>query len=143
MQSDLDSPPGVTMKKLTLVLILIAGVASGCSKATEGSSRTAISDPKARVIEAAHKLYALKALAGNIETVGDTSFKQHVDFVAPDRYHYSYVDATGAATEMIIIGDQSYVKEGDSWKQVAAGQSTPPTLRNSFSDEVMKTLSDV
>src|SRR5215831_19878122 len=131
------------MKKLTLALFLIAGVASGCNKVLEGSSRNAAPDPKAIVAEASHKLYALKTLSGNIETVGETSFKQHVDFVAPDRYHYSYVDATGAATEMIIIGDQSYVKEGDSWKQVAAGQSTPPTLRNSFSDEVMKTLSDV
>ncbi|HYW70548.1 MAG TPA: hypothetical protein VE961_05915 [Pyrinomonadaceae bacterium] len=130
------------MKKLTLVLMLIAGVASGCSKATEGSSRTATSDPRASVIDAAHKLYALKALAGNIETVGDTSFKQHVDFVAPDRYHYSYVDATGAATEEIIIGDHSYHKEGDAWK-TDPGQSPPPTLRNSYSDEVMKTLSDV
>jgi hypothetical protein len=129
------------MKKLTLVLILIAAVAAGCNKVLEGSSRNGAPDPKAVVTEASHKLYALKALSGNIETVGQTSFKQHVDFVAPDRYHYTYVDGTGAATEMIIIGDQSYVKDGDSWKKTD-GQSSPPTLRNSYSDEVMKTLSD-
>jgi outer membrane lipoprotein-sorting protein len=129
------------MKKLTLALMLIAGVASGCSKVSEGRSGTGTPDPKAVVAEASHKLYALKALSGNIETVGETSFKQHVDFVAPDRYHYTYVDGTGAATEMIIIGDQSYVKDGDSWKKTD-GQSAPPTLRNSYSDEVMRTLSD-
>ena len=130
------------MKKLTLALVFIAGVAAGCNKVLEGSSRNAAPDPKATVAEASHKLYTLKALSGNVETVGETSFKQHVDYVAPDRYHYSYVDATGAATEMIIIGDQSYIKEGDSWKKTD-GQSSPPTLRNSYSDEVMKTLSDV
>jgi hypothetical protein len=131
------------MRKLTLALILIAGVAWSCNKVSEGGSRTAAPDPKASVAEAARKLYALKALSGNIDAVGETSFKQHVEYAAPDRYRYSYVDGTGAATEMIIIGDQSYIKEGDSWKQTAAGQSSPPTLRNSFSDEVMKTLSDV
>ena len=131
------------MKKLTLALMLIAGVATGCSKVSEGRSGTGTPDPKAIVAEASHKLYLLKALSGNIETVGETSFKQHVDYVAPDRYHYTYSDATGAATEMIIIGDQSYIKEGDAWKPTPAGQSAPPTLRNSYSDEVMKTLSDV
>lgn len=130
------------MKKLTLALFLIAGVAAGCSKVSEGSSRTTPSDPKASVIEASRKLYALKALSGNIDAVGETSFKQHNEYAAPDRYRISYTDATGAAMEMIIIGDQSFIKEGDSWKPTPAGLSTPPTYRNSFSDEVLKSLSD-
>jgi len=131
------------MKNLTLALILIAGVASGCNKVSEGSSRTPAKDPKASLTEACQKFYALKALSGNIDAVGETPFKQHVDFVAPDRYRVSYVDAKGATMEMIIVGDQTYIKEGDSWKKTPTGQSPTPTLRNSFSDEVLKTLSDV
>jgi len=132
------------MKKLTLALILIAGVAAGCNRET-GSPRTAEAapDPKTSLIEACRKFYALKALSGNIDAVGETSFKQHVDYAAPDRYRVSYLDAKGAAMEMIIVGDQTYIKEGDTWKKAPAGHNPTPTLRNSFSDEVLKSLSDV
>jgi outer membrane lipoprotein-sorting protein len=131
------------MKKLTVVLILIAGVASGCNKESERSARTATPDPKASVIEASRKFFALKALSANIDGVGQTSIKQHIEYAAPDRYRVDYVDGTGAAMEMIIIGDQSYLKSGDSWTKTPTGQSSIPTLRAAFSDEALKTVSDV
>ena len=57
--------PGVTMKKLIVVLIFIAVVVSGCKTAkvsgSEGNTE-ASSDPKAAVIEASRKFIALKSL---------------------------------------------------------------------------------
>ena len=134
------------MKKLTLVLIFIALVVSGCknSKISGAAGDTnASSDPKAAVIEASRKFIALKSFKGNIEAVAETPYKQQVEYVAPDRYHVVYRDDAGAATEMIMVGNDAYLKEGDSWKEIPGDTSPTPTIRNSWTEEALKSISDV
>jgi len=135
------------MKKLTLLLILIAIVASGCKNSKVPSEAkgdtTASSDPKARVIEASQKFIALKSLTGKMDAVAETSFKQQVEYVAPDRYHVVYRDDKGAEAEMIMAGNDAYIKEGDSWKKLPGETNPTPTMRNSFTEEALKSISDV
>ncbi len=134
------------MKKLTLVLIFIATVVSGCKNSqvsgSEGETK-ASSDPKAAVIEASRKFIALKSLTGKIEAAGEKPFKQQVEYVAPDRYHVVYRDAAGAETEMIMAGNDAHVKSGDSWKKLPGDTNPTPTLRNSFTEEALKSISDL
>ena len=134
------------MKKLALVLIFIATVVSGCKNSKVSGSQgdpKASSDPKAAVIEASRKFIALKSFSGKIEAEAQTPFKQQVEYVAPDRYHVVYRDNAGAETEMIMAGDDAYVKEGDSWKEIPGDTNPTPTLRNSFTEEALKSISDV
>src|SRR5262249_30191918 len=92
---------------------------------------------------ASHKFIALHDLAGKIQSEGDTPFDQQVEFVAPDRYHVHYHDASGAEMEMIIIGNETFMRSGDSWNMVPGENSPTPTLRNSFTDDVLESVSDV
>ena len=132
------------MKKLTLVLIVIATVVSGCNKSPVPGSRTeASSDPKVAVLEASRKFIALKSFRGNIEAVAETPYKQQVDYVAPDRYHVVYRDNAGAETEMIMVGKDAYTKSGDSWKKIPGDTAPTPTIRNSWTEEALKSISDV
>jgi len=134
------------MKKLTLVLILIASVASACKTAavagSEGSPATS-SNPKADVLAASKKFIALNSLSGKIEAVAETPYKQQVEYVAPDRYHVVYRDNTGAEVEMIMAGNSSYVRSGDTWNETPGSTNPTPTMRNSFTDEALKSISDV
>jgi outer membrane lipoprotein-sorting protein len=136
------------MKTKTFILILIASVFSGCTGIKvagpgTASSAAAHADPKAEVINASHKFAGLSQLAGKIEADGDTPFDQQVEFVAPDRYHVHYHDVSGADMEMIIIGSDTYMRSGDSWNKIDGDNSPTPTLRNSFTDDVLESVSDV
>jgi outer membrane lipoprotein-sorting protein len=137
---------GVTMKNVMLVLILIACVASGCNNqkvaGSKGDTATS-SDPKTAVIDASRKFIALQSLTGKIEAVAETPFKQQVQYVAPDRYHVVYRDDAGAELEMIMAGNNSYLRSGDSWNEVPGDTNPSPTLRNSFTEEALKSISDV
>ena len=134
------------MKKLTLVLILIATVVSGCKNSkvsgSEGDTK-ASSDPKTAVIEASRKLIALKSRTGKIEATGETPFKQQVQYAAPDRYHVLYREASGHDTEMIMAGNDAHIKSGDSWKEIPGDTNPAPTMRNSFTEEALQSISDV
>jgi hypothetical protein len=137
---------GVIMKKLSIFLILVSVVAWGCKAAavsgSAGDKKMPSADPKGAVLDFAHKFNGLKSLSGQVEATGDTPFSKHVDYVAPDRYHVVYHDQAGADMDMIIAGEQSYVKSGDSWNKLHADEAPTPTMRYQFSDETMKTLSD-
>ena len=134
------------MRKLTLVLILIAVVVSGCKTAkvsgSEGNT-SAPSDPKSAVIEASRKFIALKSFKGTIEAVAEPSYKQQVDYVAPDRYHVVYREASGHETEMIMVGNDAYTKDGDSWKKNPGATAPTPTIRNSWTEEALNSISEV
>ena len=131
------------MKKLTLVLIVITTVVSGCNKSpVPGAHTEASSDPKAAVLEASRKFIELKSFRGNIEAVAETPYKQQVDYVAPDRYHVVYRDASGAETETIMAGNEAWVKSGDSWNKLKGETSPTPTIRNSWTEEALKSISD-
>lgn len=133
------------MRKLTLVLIVIATLVSGCknSNVTGPGATTAPSDPKADVIEASRKFIALKSLTGKIEADAATPYKQQVEYAAPDRYHVVYRDNSGAEGETIMGGNEAWVKSGDSWNKMPGGTNPTPTMRLPFTEEGLKSLSDV
>lgn len=137
---------GVSMKKLTLVLILIGIVVSGCqnSKVTGSpGATTAPSDPKADVITASRKFIALKSLTGKIEADAVTPYQQQVEYAAPDRYRVVYRDNSGAQIETIMGGSDAWVKDGNSWKKAPGDTNPTPTMRLPFTEEGLKSLSDV
>lgn len=109
---------------------------------TSGAS-TAGADPKADITSAANKFIALQSFSAKMEGMGQTEIKSQVDYVAPDRFHVTYTGGTGAGMEMIIIGNQTYMRSGGAWSKspVASGGSIP-TLRDSFTEEGLKTLTE-
>ncbi|MBP6001994.1 MAG: hypothetical protein KA746_01035 [Pyrinomonadaceae bacterium] len=142
------------MKKILLPLFILLFAVLGCSKIRElaggsaggsgGGTATAGTDPKEDITQAAKKFIALPAFSAKMEGMGQTEIKSQVDYVAPDRYHVTYLGGTGAGMEMIIIGSQSYMKPGGgSWNKVPGDAKSIPTLRDSFTEEGLKTLTDV
>ena len=142
------------MKKLTLILLFLVAVSLGCklssllpgsgSGSSNGGSSGSGADPKADIIEASRKFIALQSFSAKMEGMGQTEIRSQVDYVAPDRYHVSYLGGTGAGMEMIMIGNQSFMKTGGKWSKVPGdGNSSIPTLRDSFTEEGLKTLDEV
>ena len=137
------------MKKLTLVILLLAAAGLGCkfiqNQAPGGGGGGASSDPKADVTEASRKFIALKSFSAKMEGTGQTEMKSQVDYAEPDRFHVKYLAGTGAGMELIMIGNQTYMKNGGSWSKMPRnnGSSSVPSLRDSFTEEGLKTLSDV
>jgi hypothetical protein len=146
------------MKKLTLVLVLLGCVGFGCkyidslkgsapgggSGGGSASGSSGGSDPKADIVAASKKFIELKSFSAKTEGMGQTEIKSQIDYVAPDRYHVMYLGGTGAGMELIMIGNQSYMKSGSgSWSKMPGDAKAIPTLRDSFTEEGLKTLSDV
>jgi hypothetical protein len=145
------------MKNLFFVSAILIFFALGCSKfgellpgGTKGGSNSgrpsasAGADPKQEVIDASTKFIALPAFSAKMEGMGQTEIKSQVDYVAPDRYHIMYLGGTGAGMEMIMIGNDFYMKTAGKWmKSPGANAGAIPTLRDSFTDEGLKSLTDV
>ncbi|MEQ1603452.1 MAG: hypothetical protein ABL999_01135 [Pyrinomonadaceae bacterium] len=146
------------MKRLTLVLVLLSSVAIGCkfieslkgggsdggTSGGSGGSATAGSDPKAEVIAASKKFIDLKSFSAKTEGMGQTEIKSQIDYVAPDSYHVKYLVGTGAGMEIIYVGSQSFMKpSGGKWSKMPGDAKSIPNLRDSFTEEGLKTLSDV
>jgi hypothetical protein len=147
------------MKKLALILLvlgffavgckfgslkdLVSGGASGNSSSSNGSSSTGGSDPKADIVAASKKFIDLPAFSAKMEGQGQSEIKSQVDYVAPDRYHVTYLGGTGAGMEMIMMGNQTYMKVAGKWTKMPGNAKAIPTLRDSFTEEGLKTLSDV
>ena len=142
------------MKNLLLVLFLLALGSLGCKQlgglsgggASGGSSSGGASggsDPRADVVAASKKLIDLKSFSAKMEGMGQTEIKQQVDFVAPDRYHVMYQGGNAAGMELIYIGSDSYMKTGGKWTKTPGNGAAIPNLRDSFTEEGLKTLSDV
>ena len=143
------------MKKLTLTLLLLCAISLACklsslmpggggSGGSGGGSSSGGADPKADIVEASKKFIALKAFSAKMEGMGQTEIKSQVDYAAPDRYHISYLGGTGAGMEIIYIGNQTYMKTGGKWSRTPGDSNAAiPTLRDSFTEEGLKTLTDV
>jgi hypothetical protein len=146
------------MKKLSLIFLLLGFLLVGCkfgalkdlvSGGASGSnsskeSSTGGSDPKEDIIQASKKFIALPAFSAKMEGMGQTEIKSQVDYVAPDRYHIMYLGGTGAGIEMIMIGNQAYMKMSGKWSKMPGNSNKSiPTLRDSFTDEGLKSLADV
>jgi hypothetical protein len=147
------------MKRLTPVLLLLMFVALGCklpasikdlvsggSGGSSSSSGTATggSDPKEDVVQASKKFIALPYFTANMEGVGQTEIKSRVEYVAPDRYRAKYMGGgPGGGMEMIWIGNQYYMSMNGKWTKAPTSNTSIPTLRDSFTEEGLKTLTDV
>ena len=78
-----------------------------------------------------------------MEATGQSEFKSRVEYAAPDRFHVKYLAGTGGDMEMIWIGRESYMNIGGKWSKMAEANNSIPTLRDSFTEEGLKTLTDV
>ena len=136
------------MKKISplilLLLVVIAcklpGSLTGVSK---GETATGGADPRADVVAASKKFLELPYFTANMEGTGQTEIKSKVEYAAPDRYHVKYVGGTGAGMELIWIGKESYMNTNGKWTKMPASNTSMPTLRDSFTEEGLKTLTDV
>lgn len=79
-----------------------------------------------------------------MDGVGTGEIHSKVEYAAPDRFHITYLGGTGGGMEMIMIGKQMYMKAGGKWMKspVNTGESIP-NLRDSFTEDGLKSLNDV
>jgi outer membrane lipoprotein-sorting protein len=144
------------MRRINIALLVLAFAVLGCKlpaalsgagSGSTGSSKgtaTGGSDPREDVVQASKKFIALPSFTANMEGVGQTEIKSQVAYAAPDKYHVKYLGGTGAGMEIIFIGSQMYMKTGDKWSKMPSAQGTSiPTLRDSFTEEGLKSLTDV
>ena len=149
------------MKNLSIVVLVLAvsviackvpgflknepppGGSAGESNASTKGSSTGGSDPKADVVEASKKFLALPYFTANMEGVGQTEIKSQVAYAAPDRFHVKYTGGTGQGMEMIAIGKDMYMNANGKWTKMPSSGTSIPNLRDSFTEEGLKTLSDV
>lgn len=146
------------MKRLFPVVLLLLFVVAGCKlpgflrDMTSGgtskggsSSGTATggSDPREDVVQASKKFIALPYFTANMEGVGQTEIKSQVAFAAPDRFHVKYLGGTGSGMEMIFVGKDMYMNANGKWTKMPSTNTSIPTLRDSFTEEGLKTLTDV
>ena len=136
------------MKRIVPLLLVFLFVVIGCklpgslTGSSKGGTATGGSDPKADVIAASKKFIDLPFFTANMEGMGQTEIKSQVQYAAPDRYHVKYLGGTGAGMEMIWIGKDSYQNRNGKWTK-STGSTSIPTLRDSFTEEGLKTLGDV
>ncbi|PYS90735.1 MAG: hypothetical protein DMF62_04130 [Acidobacteria bacterium] len=139
------------MKRLAIVMLILSSAALSCKlldsiKGVGGGSGSGVasSDPRADIVAASRKFIDLKSFSAKMEGTGQTEIKQQVDYVAPDRYHVTYLGGTGAGMELIYIGSESYMKfAGGKWSKMPGDAKAIPNLRDSFTEEGLKTLTDV
>ena len=143
------------MKKLAPFLLLVIVVVLGCklpssltsggsSKGSSTGTATGGSDPKQDVVEASKKFIALPYFSADMEGMGQTEMKSRVEYAAPDRFHIKYQGTgPGAGMEMIYIGKQSYMNMNGKWSKMPNSNTSIPNLRDSFTEEGLKTLTDV
>jgi outer membrane lipoprotein-sorting protein len=122
------------------------GSGSGGAGAGGGGSATGGSDPKADVIAASKKFIDLMFFSAKMEGMGQTEIKSQVDFQAPDKFRIKYLGGTGAGMEMIVVGSDMFMKNPGSakWSKMPGnGGASIPNLRDSFTEEGLKSLTDV
>ena len=123
---------------------LMPGSGGGPAPGGSGGTATGDADPRADVVAASKKFIDLKSFTANMDGMGQTPIQSKVEYAAPDRFHITYLGGTGAGIEMIMIGDQMFMKTGGKWsKMPTANKTSIPTLRDSFTEEGLKTLTDV
>lgn len=137
------------MMRLAPVAFILLLVVIGCklpgslTGGSKGATATGGSDPRADVVAASKKFLELPYFTANMEGVGQTEIKSQVQYAAPDRYHVKYLGGAGAEMEMIWIGKDSYMNMNGKWSKMPASNASIPTLRDSFTEEGLKTLTDV
>jgi len=155
------------MKNIFLVIALIFVVAVGCklpasltgsnsapaANGTNSSPDTGSKpvgkispsgDAKADVVAASKKFIELPAFTADMSGTGDNPIHMRLEYASPDRYHITQLAGPAGGMETIIIGKNTYMKSGATWTKmpVNIGDSIP-SLRDSFTEEGLKTLTDV
>ena len=120
-----------------------SGTGSSPSSSSGGGTATGGSDPKADVVAASKKFLELPYFTANMEGMGEIPIKSQVAYAAPDRFHVKYLGGTGSGMEMIWIGNDMYMNANGKWSKMPTAQTSIPNLRDSFTEEGLKTLSDV
>lgn len=142
------------MKKILLPLIILIIAVLGCSKFKElsggtgggtggGSGASSGGDPTTELKASAKKFMDLKSFSAKMEGMGQTEIRSQVDFIAPDKFHVTYLGGTGAGMELIYIGSDSYMKSGGKWTKTPGDAKSIPNLRDSFTEDGLKSLTDV
>jgi len=141
-----------------LALAIVILVVSGCSllgnkqantSNSGGANSTAAtkneiaasSDPKADLEQMSKKFIDQKFFRARLVGTGKTPLKMEMEYVAPDRFHMK----NEPVMEAIIIGKDTYTKTNiGSWRKVPLDLGkTIPNLRDSFTEQGLKQLSDV
>lgn len=143
------------MKKHIPVILLLVLLVFGCklpsairdmtSGGTSKGSGTATggSDPREDIVQASKKFIDLPSFTARMEGVGDTPIKSQVSYAAPDRYHVKYLSGAAGEMEIIFIGNDMFMKSNGKWSKTPGAGNSIPTLRDSFTEEGLKTLTDV
>jgi len=147
------------MKKISPIILLVFVVvgckwatlqngtgtneSSGGSSASKSGRAKASSDPRADVVEASKKFLELPYFTANMEGEGQTPIKSQVQYLSPDKFHVKYLGGTGAGMEMIWIAKDLYMNANGKWTKMPASNTSLPNLRDSFTEEGLKTLTDV
>jgi hypothetical protein len=139
------------MKRLFAVLLILGAFTMGCKLIDSlrgagsggGSGVASSGDPRADIVAASQKLIALKSFTANMEGTGEMAIKSQVAYLAPDRFHVKYLGGTGAGMELIYVGSKSYIKPaGGNWSVQPGDAKTIPNLRDSFTEEGLRTMSN-
>ncbi len=149
------------MKKLSPVFLLLIFVVAGCKlpaslkdlvsggekggsgSSSGGGTATSGADPREDVVQASKKFIDLPFFTANMEGEGQTPIKSQVAYAAPDRFHVKYLGGTGSGMEMIWIANDMYMNANGKWSKMPSSNTSIPTLRDSFTEEGLKTLTDV
>lgn len=101
---------------------------------------TASSNPRDDVIKASKKFTEQNSIQATIDMTGSTNMHMEFEYAAPDRYHIK----NAPSMEIIIIGKNTYLKVNGNWQKSPAnlGDSIPK-MRDAFTEEGMKSLTDV
>ncbi len=141
------------MKRSGPIIFLLVLVVLGCklpsairdmtSGGSSKGSATGGSDPREDVVQASKKFIGLPYFTANMEGVGQTEIKSQVAFAAPDRFHVKYLAGTASGMEMIFVGRDMYMHANGKWTKMPSANTSIPTLRDSFTEEGLKSLTDV
>ncbi|MBX3297885.1 MAG: hypothetical protein KF736_00310 [Acidobacteria bacterium] len=109
---------------------------------TQGDQPTG--EPKDEVIRAAKKFLQLDSFSAEMRGEGTDALSMRLEYQAPDRFRITHNAGAAAGTETILIGDASYMKMKGKWQKLPVNIGGKiPTLRDAFSEEGLKTLTDV
>jgi hypothetical protein len=106
---------------------------------TGSGAAVATNDPLADLKAASKRFNEVKAFQATMDGSGKNEMHMQVSFAAPDRYHLK-----NAGMESIIIGKNTYMRINGTWKKFPLDLgSAIPSMRDAFTEEGLKTISDV
>jgi outer membrane lipoprotein-sorting protein len=117
-----------------------ASTNSNSTSAPGNNPVTAGVNSRDELINASKKFTGTNSFRATMDGKGSKDMHIELDYIAPDRYYLK----NAPTMETIIIGKDTYMKSGDSWRKfpVSLGDAIPK-MRDAFTEEGMKSLTDV